>query len=84
MLKTQHVTFDELNERLRDYEQKYGYSTIQFYRRFRDGELGDEDDLMMWAGLYHLYRNLRLTSHISSCITRMNSSSSERRRGASA
>lgn len=55
MLKTQHVTFYELNERLRDYEQKYGYSTIQFYRRFRDGELGDDDDLMMWAGLYHLY-----------------------------
>jgi hypothetical protein len=55
MLKSQHVTFDELSERLRAYEQKYGYSTIQFYRRYRDGELGDDDDLMMWAGLYHLY-----------------------------
>jgi len=55
MLKSQHVTFDELSERLRAYEQKYGYSTIQFFRRYRDGELGDDDDLMMWAGLYHLY-----------------------------
>ena len=53
MLKSQHVTFDELSERLRTYEQKYGYSTIQFYRRYRDGELdGDDDDLMLWAGLY--------------------------------
>lgn len=84
MLKTQHVTFDELNERLREYELKYGYSTIQFYRRFRDGELGDDDDLMMWAGLYHLYLTSCHTPHVSSCITRMNSSSSERRRGASA
>ena len=55
MLKSQHMTFDELSERLRTYEQKYGYSTIQFYRRYRDGELGDDDDLMLWAGVYHLY-----------------------------
>jgi len=55
VLKSEHVTFDELSERLRSYEQRYGYSTIEFYRRYRDGELGDDDDLMMWAGLYHLY-----------------------------
>jgi hypothetical protein len=46
--------------------------------------LGDDDDLMMWAGLYHLYLTSCHTPHVSSCITRMNSSSSERRRGASA
>jgi hypothetical protein len=55
MLKSQRVTFDELSERLRTYQQKYGYSTIQFYRRYRDGVLGDDDGLMLWAGLYHLY-----------------------------
>lgn len=55
MFKPQRVTFDELSERLRAYEQKYGYSTIEFYRRFQNGELGDDDDLLMWAGLYHLY-----------------------------
>ncbi len=55
MLKPRRVTFEELNQRLRAYEQKYGYSTIEFYRRYRDGELGDDDDMMMWAGLYHLY-----------------------------
>ena len=53
MFKPQRLTFDELSERLRDYERKYGYSTIEFYRRFENGELGDDDDLMMWAGLYH-------------------------------
>ena len=51
----QRITFGELSERLRAYEQTYGYSTIEFYRRYHDGELGDADDLMMWAGLYHLY-----------------------------
>ncbi|MEJ5199338.1 MAG: hypothetical protein WHX53_10480 [Anaerolineae bacterium] len=55
MLAPRRLTFEELNERLRAYEEKYGYSTIEFYRRYHDGELGDDDDLMMWAGLYHLY-----------------------------
>ena len=55
MFKPQRLTFEELSERLRKYEGKYGYSTIEFYRRFESGELGDDDDLLMWAGLYHLY-----------------------------
>jgi hypothetical protein len=45
----------ELTSMLQEYEQKYGYSTIEFYRRYMAGTLGDDDDLMMWAGLYHLY-----------------------------
>jgi len=55
MMTVKHLTFNELSERLRGYEHKYGYSTIEFYRQFQGGELGDDDDLMMWAGLYHLY-----------------------------
>jgi hypothetical protein len=55
MLKPQRLTFHQLSERLRAYERKYGYSTIEFYSRFESGELGDDDDLMTWAGLYHLY-----------------------------
>ena len=55
MLKPQHLTFEELSERLKKFEQRYGYSTIEFYRRFQNGELGDDDDMMLWAGLYHLY-----------------------------
>ena len=55
MIKPKRLTFNELSEHLRAYEQKYGYSTIEFYRRFQSGELGDDDDLVMWAGLYHLY-----------------------------
>lgn len=54
MFKPQRLTFDELTERLLAYERKYGWSTIEFYRRYERGELGD-DDLMMWAGLFRLY-----------------------------
>jgi hypothetical protein len=55
MFKPRRLTFDELSDQLKKYEQRYGYSTIEFYRRFQNGELGDDDDLMLWAGLYHLY-----------------------------
>jgi len=55
MFKPNRLTFDELSDRLRNYEQGYGYSTVEFYQRFQGGKLGDDDDLMMWAGLYHLY-----------------------------
>jgi hypothetical protein len=54
MFKPQRLSFDELSERLHAYEKKYGYSTVEFYRRYENGELGDDDDLMMRAGLYHL------------------------------
>ena len=55
MFKPNRVDFQDLSERLREYERKCGYSTIEFYRRYQNGELGDDDDLMLWAGLYHLY-----------------------------
>jgi hypothetical protein len=52
--KSKRLTFEELSERLHEYERKYGYLTIKFYRRFQSGDLGDDDDLMMWSGLVHL------------------------------
>jgi len=55
MFKPQYLSFTELSRRLRAYEQRYGYSTIEFYHRFESGDLGDTDDLLLWAGLYHLY-----------------------------
>lgn len=51
----ERLSFDELSEQLRAFELCYGYSTIEFHRQCQTGELGDDEDLMMWAGLYHLY-----------------------------
>jgi hypothetical protein len=55
VLKTERLSFVELSERLGQYERKYNLSTVEFYRRFHEGGMGDDDDLMLWAGLYHLY-----------------------------
>jgi len=53
--KPKKISFQELSQRLSDLESKHGYSTIEFYRRFQNGEIGDDDKWLTWAGLYHLY-----------------------------
>jgi len=55
MFEPTRLTFEQLSENLRAYESQYGFSTIEFYRRYQAGELGDDTEMMLWAGLYHLY-----------------------------
>lgn len=50
-----HLSFQDLSKRLSDFEEKYGFSTIEFYRRYQNSELGDDDAWLTWAGYYHLY-----------------------------
>jgi len=57
--KPRYLKFSELSHMLGEYEARYGFSTIELFERYASGNLGDDDDLMMWVGLYHLY----LTSH---------------------
>ena len=36
------------------YEKKYNMITFDFYKQFEAGVLGDENDFMLWAGVYEL------------------------------
>ncbi len=47
-LKPRKVDFTELTRMLEKYERKFGYSTIEFFHRYSDGKLGDDDEFMMW------------------------------------
>ncbi len=40
---------------LRRFEQEYGIPTLEFYARFRAGQMGDAEDFMVWASLYEAY-----------------------------
>lgn len=42
---------------LADLEQKHGMDSASFYSRFSNGELGDSQDFMLWAGLVELLRD---------------------------
>jgi hypothetical protein len=43
-----------LEERLAAFEKQYGMSSLEFYRRFRAGELGDEVDLVEWSAFWEM------------------------------
>lgn len=36
------------------YEKKYNMKTEQFYKQFDKGEIGDDKDYMLWAGIYEM------------------------------
>jgi len=40
---------------LKRFEEKYKLSTQQFYEKFEDGSLGDEEDYIIWSGIYEMY-----------------------------
>jgi hypothetical protein len=43
---------------LREFENKYGMDSADFYQRFEAGQLGDAMDFFEWAGLYELRLDL--------------------------
>jgi hypothetical protein len=55
MFKPKKLSFEEISQKLSEYEKIFGYSTIEFYHQYQNGNLGDSQEMLMWAGLYHLY-----------------------------
>lgn len=51
---------------LRFYELKYNIKSNDFYKQSEEGKFGDDEDFMVWAGIYELYQNNK--SEISKLI----------------
>ena len=49
---TPEVVLDELLKELKQFEQKFSMSTVEFYRQYRAGKMGDSRDVMRWAAFY--------------------------------
>jgi hypothetical protein len=41
------------------YEQQYHLSSVDFYARYQQGEMGDTADFIEWAGDYQHYLQLK-------------------------
>ena len=39
---------------LQAFEEKYQLSSAAFYRRYERGEMGDDEDMLVWAGLVEM------------------------------
>jgi hypothetical protein len=51
---------------LQTFEKQYQMDSEEFYRRFQNGELGDTEDFMLWAGSYELlYHNQVILNEFS-------------------
>jgi len=39
---------------LQDFEKKYKLSTQEFYKKHQSGQMDDDEDYMIWAGIYEM------------------------------
>jgi hypothetical protein len=46
---------DDLLDALKEFEKKFGMSTLEFYRKFLAGQMGDDMDVIEWAGLFEAF-----------------------------
>jgi len=44
-----------MKRELNKFEKKYLISSEEFYEKFEAGEFRDEDDFMLWSGIYEMY-----------------------------
>ncbi len=51
-------SLDALIEELKQFEEKFGMSTVEFYRQYLAGRMGDSKEVMHWTGTYKLYTHL--------------------------
>ena len=51
-------SLDALIEELKQFEEKFGMSTVELYRHYLAGRMGDSKEVMHWAGIYKLYTHL--------------------------
>ncbi|GAB4154467.1 MAG: hypothetical protein Fur0021_21040 [Candidatus Promineifilaceae bacterium] len=49
----------QLERQLVQLEQTHGLTSVEFYRRYQAGEMGDDVSIVAWAGRYRLYLRLR-------------------------
>jgi hypothetical protein len=57
-LSVQKLDIEALQQQLHTFEKRYSLKTSEFYARFLRGEMGDERDFIVWAGLQELFQRM--------------------------
>lgn len=50
---------DRLSKQIREFEQQYHLSSVEFYAQYERGDLGDEMDFMEWASTIEMLANVK-------------------------
>ena len=56
--------FIRLIRDLTQFELQYQMDSPEFFRRFQQGEMGDQIDYMRWANKYEMYQEIKAKSKI--------------------
>lgn len=54
---------NELQQQLRRFERQYQIHSEDFYRRFHQGELGDDGEYFEWSACYAMYQTVSARLH---------------------
>ncbi len=54
-----HTQLHQLQTDLAEFEQRYNFSSTEFYQRFRIGQTNDRMDYVEWAALVQMRDNLQ-------------------------
>ena len=52
------IQMRRLKKEIKNFEQKYGMTSDDFYRKFEKGKLGDEQIFFLWSSSIDIYNNL--------------------------
>ena len=55
----------DLTRTLARLEEKYGMTSAEFFEKFSRGEMGDNVEMVKWAGHYHMYLDLKRNIELS-------------------
>ena len=55
-IEQSQIELQRLEACLRTYEQQYGMTSDEFYRRFRSGDLGDDIDVVEWSVFWDMHQ----------------------------
>lgn len=57
-LSVEEVGLQGLRQQIQAFESRYSLKASEFYARFLRGEMGDDRDFVVWAGLYELLQRM--------------------------
>jgi hypothetical protein len=58
----EEIDLEGVRQELAVFERQYDIPSAEFYRRYRQGEMGDAGDFIVWAGMYQIMLRLSIAA----------------------
>jgi len=58
-LQILQINMDNTVNKLKKFEKKYNLSSAEFFQKYNEGDMGDSEDIMLWASEYSALLEIR-------------------------